>query len=138
MRILITVLACLAASCSNPTANHWLIGEWEFDSDYTKKKQAEKPPDKDLAGGLKSAVAEQLNEKMQGAKLQFTPQEFTMTTKDGNGKAFPYTLASPTDANAAAVKTSDGEVNTFHREGERIWMTSTGNVNEPFYFKRKK
>jgi hypothetical protein len=137
MRTILAFLVCLMASCSQPSGN-WLLGEWEFDADYTTKKQAEKPQESDLIGATKAMVKEQLNEKMTGARLKVTEQEFVMTTKDGNGRSFTYTVEPGSDANAKVLKMSDGEVNTFHREDDRIWMNSTGNVNEPFYFKRKK
>jgi hypothetical protein len=99
MHKLLPLFLCLFVSCSK-SAQSWIVGEWVFDSEYTATKQAEKPPPHDLVGATKSMVKDQLNENMQGAKLAFTRTDFTMTTKDGNGRTFPYTVMPGTNDQA--------------------------------------
>lgn len=117
-------------------APDWLLGQWVFDEEYTKKKQAEPKKEPNLADVAGALVTSQLMTKLQGSKLMFNKQEFTMTTKDGNGKSMRYTVLKAPDENTALLKEDNGDVTGFHRDGEHIWMTSTGSVNEPFYFKR--
>jgi hypothetical protein len=133
---LLLLLACLLSACSKQS-DGWHIGQWEFDPEFTLQKQAEKPREADLVGATKSMVTNQLNTQMEGAKVTFTAHQLTMTTKDGNGKSYTYMKVANDDPNAVSLKTLDGEVHTIHREGDRFWMNSTGNVNEPFYFKRR-
>jgi hypothetical protein len=116
----------------------WLLGAWVFDAEHTQKKHAEGKKDPGVSEALGSAVASQLVEKMKGAKLIVTEKELTMTRADGNGKSESYTLVPGTDPNMVQLKQANGEVVAFHREADRIWMNSTGSVNEPFYFKREK
>lgn len=59
-----------------------------------------------------------------------------MTSKDGNGKTFPFQVLEASDGESVTLKQNDGEVTTYHREGDRFWTASTGNVKIPFYFKR--
>ena len=119
----------------------WLHGKWVFDLDQTKQKLAEAEKTKaqrglaDLAHAL---VVPQLIGALEGSQIAISDKEFRMTTRDGNGKAFDYEVIETPDADTVTVKMSDGEVNTFHREGERFWMTSTGNVNIRVYFARAK
>jgi len=116
--------------------SEWLLGTWTFDAEYTAQKQAQPKKEVGLADIPAGAVVSQLNEKLKGARLVVTDKEFTMTRADGNGKSESYTLLPNSDPNVAQLKQSDGEVLAFHREGDRIWMASTGSVAEPFYFKR--
>ena len=124
------------ASGASVAPAEWLLGDWVFDEEYTQKKQSEAKKEPSLADAAGSLVTSQLIAKLQGARLSITKQEFTMTTKDGNGKSMRYTALKAPDANTALLKEDNGDVTGFHRDGERIWMTSTGSVNEPFYFKR--
>jgi len=125
---------------AQPTAapTPWLLGAWAFDAEYTQKKHAEAKKEPNVTEALGSAVASQLLDKMKGAKLVVTEKELTMTRGDGNGKSESYTVIPGTDPNMVQLKQANGEVLAFHREGDRIWMNSTGSVNEPFYFKREK
>ncbi len=123
----------------------WLHGKWAFDIQQTKQKLTEaghKKSGGDLADLSKAfgdaIVAPQLVSALEGSQITITDKEFMMTTKDGNGKSFTYDVIEVPDADTVTVKMSDGEVNTFHREGERFWMTSTGNVNIRAYFLRSK
>ncbi|MHA3772385.1 hypothetical protein ACXR0O_12700 [Verrucomicrobiota bacterium sgz303538] len=121
---------------TSAVAPEWLLGQWIFDEEYTKKKQAEPKKEPNLADVAGALVTSQLMTQLQGSKLMFNKQEFTMTTKDGNGKSMRYTVLKAPDENTALLKEDNGDVTGFHRDGDHIWMTSTGSVNEPFYFKR--
>jgi len=109
----------------------WLYGEWEFDEEATTKSAKEKKVD-----GLSGLVYAQLFEQLVGTKLSFTEKQLTMTTKNGNGKVFAIREARSAGADAAVVTQGDGEVTTYHRDGNRLWFTSTGSAQAPFYFKR--
>lgn len=39
-----------------------------------------------------------------------------MTTKDGNGKAFPYEVLEAAAGKSVTLKQTDGEVTTYHKE----------------------
>ncbi len=117
-------------------APEWLSGNWTFDEEFTLKKHAEAKKEPTLTEAVGSMVTGQLVEKLKGATLRIVNNELTMTTRDGNGKSERFTVLEPPDKNTALLKDTKGEVTGFHREGDRIRMTSTGSVNEPFYFKR--
>jgi hypothetical protein len=116
----------------------WLRGKWVFDEEHTQKKYTESEKADGLDAIKDALVFPQLFEKLKGAHLSITDKEVIMTTRDGNGKAFAYQLSEVPDANSVTLKQTDGEVTTYHKEGERFWIASTGNVNIPFYFKRAK
>jgi glycosidase len=124
-----------AAEATAATAAPWLLGSWVFDEEYTRTKRAANRPN-DGAPEAAAAVAAQLLEKLKGAKVIVTDSEINMTRADGTGKVDAYTVMPSTDTNIAQLKQANGEVVVFHREGDRIWMASTGSANEPFYFKK--
>ena len=72
------------------------------------------------------------------SQMNITDKDLVITLKDGNGKAFKYEVLYSPDADTLTLKRSDGEVTTFHRAGERFWITSTGTVNIRAYFLRAK
>jgi hypothetical protein len=123
-----------AATAHNPK---WLHGKWVFDLEHTNQKLADANQKKEQGGLIDLAqalVVPQLISALEGSQVTVSEKEFRMTTKDGNGKVFSYEVIEVPDADTVTVKMSDGQVSTFHREGERFWMTSTGNVNIPAYF----
>jgi len=128
-----------AAEATAAKAAPWLLGIWVFDEEYTRTKQKAARPDEGIPEAASATtVAAQLLEKLKGAKVTVTDSEINMTRADGTGKVDAYTVMPSADANIAQLKQENGEVVVFHREGDRIWMTSTGSVNEPFYFKKAK
>jgi len=150
-KILLLCLACSLATpgysqqTSTPTTpqvegtsakKNWLIGRWQFDQEYTQSKQGTAKGEVGVADAANAVVASQLLEKMKGATLVVTDNEITMTRGDGNGKSDRYVLIPTADSNVVQLKQEKGEVMSFHREGDRIWVNSTGSVNEPFYFKK--
>lgn len=120
------------------SSKNWLIGRWEFDHEFTQSKQGQNKGDVGIGDAAASVVASQLLEKMKGATLVVTENEITMARSDGTGKLDRYTLVPGTDPNVLQLKQESGEVLAFHRDGDRVWTTSTGTVNEPFFFKRAK
>ena len=131
-------------SASKPTSDgqkatagiSWLKGKWVFDQDFTEKKyaQGKQPEGLDAIGN--GLIYPQLVEKLKGSRISFNDGELIMTTADGNGKSIEFKVIEAPDPSSVTLKHSDGEVTTYHKEGERFWMASTGNVNIPFYFKR--
>jgi hypothetical protein len=125
-----------AAESTATSSAPWLIGKWVFDEEYTRAKHAKGQTDDGVPQAATAAVAAQMMEKLKGAKVTVTESEINMTRADGTGKVDAYTVMPSADANIAQLKQQSGEVVVFHREGDRIWMASTGSVNEPFYFKK--
>jgi hypothetical protein len=118
-------------------AAEWLRGKWTFDAEYTQKKYNEAKKPEGTAALGEALVYPQLVEQLKGSNLKVTEKQVIMTTKDGNGKAFPYEVLEAAAGKSVTLKQTDGEVTTYHKEGEdRFWMASTGSVNVPFYFKR--
>jgi len=145
--LFLALLLCLSVAACNSPKGKWLHGTWTFDAEYTKQKLAESKSEangksKDLIDGLKDIASEfvtpQLVGALEGSQLRVTDKEIVTTTKDGNGKVHGYEVVDAPDANTLVVKQSDGEVNTYHREGDRFWLTSTGTVNIRAYFRRAK
>jgi hypothetical protein len=114
----------------------WLRGKWVFDEEQTQKKYAAAKPAEGLDAVRHGLVYPQLVEQLKGARVTVTDSEVVMTTRDGNGKAFPFQLLEAANGESVTLKQSDGEVTTYHKDGDRLWTASTGNVNIPFYFKR--
>ena len=126
-----------AAEATAPKAAPWLMGTWVFDEEYTRTKQKAAQPNEGVPEAAAAAtVAAQMMEKLKGAKVTITDSEIKMTRTDGTGKLDGYTVMPSVDANIAQLKQANGEVVVFHREGDRIWMASTGSVSEPLYFKK--
>jgi len=114
----------------------WLKGKWVFDQEFTEKKYGERKPAEGLTALTNGLIYPQLVSKLKGAQVTFKENEMVMTTADGNGKAYAITVIDAASPDAVTLKDKDGEVTTYHKDGERFWMASTGNVNIPFYFKR--
>lgn len=124
----------------------WLHGKWVFDADYTKLKleeaQQQSSAKKDgVIEGLKGIATGLLTAPLlgalEGAQLTVTDTELIMTGKDGNGKAFKYEVLEAPNAETLSLKQSDGEVKTYHREGDRFWTTA-GATSVRAYFRRVK
>jgi hypothetical protein len=127
--------AATASATKNPELG-WLKGKWVFDQEFTEKKYSESKPAEGLTALANGLVYPQLVSKLKGSNVSFQEGEMIMTTADGNGKAYAITVIDPPDSDSVTIKDKDGEVTTYHKEGERFWMASTGNVNIPFYFKQ--
>jgi hypothetical protein len=132
-------------SASKPTSDgqkatagiSWLKGKMGLRPGFlTEKKyvQGKQPEGLDAIGN--GLIYPQLVEKLKGSRISFNDVKLIMTTADGNGKSIEFKVIEAPDASSVTLKHSDGEVTTYHKEGERFWMASTGNVNIPLYFKR--
>jgi hypothetical protein len=137
----------LATSLSLGGCSHkakWLNGKWIFDADLTTRKWTEENHDagqpEGILHGLKSLakgfVAPKLASGFEGTQIKVTDQEFILTGGDGNGKASSYEVVEAPNADTITLKLSDGQISTFHHEGDHMWTTSTTRMNLPAYFKR--
>ncbi len=77
----------------------------------------------------------QLIEKADGSTLTITSKEMIVTTKDGNGQANDYEVLERPDDHTWRVKGTDGKIETYTREGDRLAFMSTGDVHFKVYFK---
>jgi hypothetical protein len=135
---LYTVCFCLllAVCLSGCSRDSWLHGKWIFDREFTEAKMTKEPPPakKDsiisaLTSSLKGLVTSQLTSHLDGTKLTITSKEIIVTDANGSGKAYTYEVIDRPSDGAVQVKTSDGAVETYHREGDHIGMGE-------LYFKR--
>ena len=58
-----------------------------------------------------------------------------MTTKDGDGQANDYKVLEWPDDHTWRAKGTDGKIETYTREGERLSLLSNGDVHIKAYFK---
>lgn len=121
-----------------PASAKWLLGEWVFDEEYTQKKQAGSKKGGDLSDLAGALVNPQLIAQLKGAKLKITEEEVIFTTQSGNGTAEKYTVLDVPDEKTVSLKEGEGEVTAYHREGDYVWINSTGTAPTPFYFRRVK
>jgi hypothetical protein len=138
-----TILLLLVLALSGCSRDSRLLGKWTFDREYTEaqlqKQPDEKPKEGMLEGmkqGLVAMLIPTLIEKLDGATLTITGKEMIITTKEGTGKAETYEVIERPDANTWRVKTADGKVETYTREGERLTSPTSGDVHFKAYFKR--
>ncbi len=140
--LLLAAAALALGGCAPKTK--WLTGQWVFDADYTQQKIAatEKPAEKEtgIVGGLnkilKGIVAPQVGTGLEGSRMIVTQKELVLTSKEGTGKAKPFEVLDSPDAETITLKFSDGEVASFHREGDRFW--TEGWLKTRAYFTRVK
>jgi hypothetical protein len=118
------------------SAKNWLIGRWEFDLEYTQSKLGENQRKADVADAGPTSVTSQLLDKMKGATLVVTDSEISMTRGDGAGKSNRYVVVTTPDPNVLQLRQENGEVMSFHREGDRISSKSSGSADQPFFFKK--
>jgi len=112
----------------------WLRGKWAFDEEFTAEKNRDSK-DNEGVGGV---VVAQLMGSLKGSRINITDREVIFMLAGGNGKAERYEVLEVPDAATVTLKGEDGKLTTYHKEGERFWINSTGNVRVPFYFKREK
>ncbi|RYD79486.1 MAG: hypothetical protein EOP84_12985 [Verrucomicrobiaceae bacterium] len=121
-----------------PAAAKWLLGEWVFDAEYTQKKQAGAKKEGDLSDLAGALVNPQLVAQLKGAKLKITESEVIFTTASGNGSTEKYSFMESPDQNTVSLKEGEGKITAYHREGDYVWINSTGTAPTPFYFRRVK
>ena len=142
--ILPILLLTLLAGCGRDARLH---GNWIFDREYTEaqltKEADEKPPAnsipgafKNMVAGLKDSVASMLVDQLDGVTMKITSKDMIMVTKDGSGQDLAYEVIDRPTADSWLIKTSDGKVETYYREGERLATPSAGDAHFKVYFKR--
>ena len=120
-----------------------LQGKWVFDRQYTESQLPEAPEKPQgspseldaLKAPLVAMLIPQLIEKLDGCTLTVTSKEMVMTTRDGNGQANDYEVLERPDDHTWRVKGTDGKIETYTREGDRLSLMSTGDVHVKAYFK---
>lgn len=144
-RFFLFLLASLLLTACTHRAK-WLHGSWIFDGERTAQvleQQSGRVGEdrgiieslKDLATGL---MAPPLIAKYQGTRIEFTDKEMIVTDSSGNGHAQTYEVLESPDANTLRLKHADGEIVTYHREGEHMWRVVTGTSGVRVYFRRLK
>ena len=134
-------VAVLLGGCSK-TRN--LEGKWVFDRAYTEEHFPKDPanPSESPTGmdGLKPALATLLVPMMvaqlDGATLTVDSKKMIFVTKDGNGQVNDYEVLEQPDDHTWRVKGTDGKLETYVRDGDRLGMVTTGDVQAKMYFKR--
>ena len=135
----------LVATFSGCSKTRDLQGKWVFDRPYTEEhipKEPEKPSASPagMADAFKPALAAMLVpmliSQLDGAALTINSKEMIFTTKDGNGKANDYEVLAQPDAHTWQVKGTDGKIETYTREGDRLALAATGDLHMKMYFRR--
>lgn len=112
----------------------WLLGSWVFDEQFTLQKIGDSA--KDVSATDSPGLSSQLVEKMRGATVTVTRTDLTMARGDGNIRSEKYTVEPSSNEGVISLKQSNGEVITFHRDGDRIWTSSNGSSGDLFFFKK--
>ena len=112
-----------------------------FDRPYTEAQLPKRPePAKEGLAGMQQQLAASLIptliEKLDGATLTFTRKEWIVTTRGGSGEAQTYEIIDQPTADSWRIKTSDGKVQTYYLEGERLASESSGDIHVRAYFTR--
>ena len=116
----------LFGGCHKPTGVNWLLGAWVADVEHTRK-QTLAAPETGPNAVLEAKLREQLLSALPNVQMTFSAHEL-IATKDGNGQAQHYEVISAPDAQTCVLKFADGKVETYHREGARLWMATTGSM----------
>ena len=131
----VTLILVICTGCSE---NRGLHGEWKFDGKFTKSKLPEEATS-DSSGlhstmdGLKTNLSVLLIEKFEGSGLRFTSDEIISISADGSSEAESYEVIDrPTD-DSWRIKTSDGRIETWYREGERLAVNTRGFVFRAYF-----
>ncbi len=141
--LLVVFLAIGVAGCGSRA--RWLAGQWRFDEQATRRiLQAEQTAaGKDSTfssfGGAakqiaKGIISPEIIAELQGSEITVTDKDLILTSRDGTGEAFPYEVLSVPDPNTLTLKLGNGDVDTFHHEGSRLWRQSSGRIKIPVYY----
>jgi len=137
------VVVCFLAGCGRDSRLH---GKWTFDREYTEAqlqtKQAEGKTKTESLEGMKqqlvSMLVPQLIAKLDGSTLTIKPKEMILVTKDGTGTSEPYEIIERPAKDTWRTKKSNGDVETYTREGERLYSPASGDLHFNAYFKAAK
>lgn len=138
-RVFFLMFIALISGCGGESG---LSGKWIFDKSQTEAqlKQNPEPEREPSLEGIKEELAASLIPiligKLDGATLNFTPKELMITSKDGSGRAMPYEIIEQPTPDSWRIKTSDGTVTTYYREGAWLASDVSGDVRLRVYFKR--
>lgn len=135
--LLVFLLTCFTG-CGRKDA--WLRGKWTLDREFTEAQLAKQPAPKSgensLMGDATAMLAPMLIGQMDGATFTFTGKTITFVTKDGSGQSFGYEVLEMPTSDSWMIKTSDGKVETYYREGDRLAIEASGSAHFKVYLKR--
>lgn len=143
LRVLVFLsgIGLLLSGCSE---SNWLVGKWELDKDKSMKTFAGNPEadqsdfGKKVGGFFKSVgkgLTGALLDQFAYSRIEFTQSEVRMMNK-GKGEAIAYEIIERPDSGTLVIKLSDGEISTWHREGDYIKQAAYGEDSAWLYFKR--
>jgi hypothetical protein len=136
--------ALLILSVTGCNRDGALRGKWVFDRTYTEAQMPREADSKaatkkdgleDMKAGLVKMLTPMLLDKLDGSSLTITRKEMQMTTRDGSGKVEAYEVIERPEANVWRVKTPDGKIETYRREGDYLGLSASGDVHFMAYFK---
>ncbi len=141
-------LSIILSGCSG---SNWLVGKWQLDKDKTMKtftgqtESAQSGDDEkndftDKVGGFFKSVGKGLTgallDEFAYSSIEFTRSEVRMMNK-GKGEAVVYEIIERPASGVLVIKLADGEIVTWHREGEYIKQAAYGKDSAWLYFKRE-
>lgn len=116
-----------------PKTADWILGTWTFDEHYTLQKVGTAA--RDVATDDAPALTSTLVEKMRGATIAVTRDQLTMN-REGSSKTDKYTIEPGASDEEVSLKQANGDVITFHRDGDRLWTSANTTGGELFFFKK--
>jgi len=138
-RVFFLMFIALISGCGGESG---LSGKWVFDKSQTEAQLIQTPePEREpsllgIQEELTASLIPIIIGKMGGATLNFTSKELMITGKDGSGQAMPYEIIEQPTPDSWRIKTSDGTVTTYHREGPWLASDVSGDVRLRVYFAR--
>lgn len=133
------LFACCLAGCAQDSRLH---GKWKFDREYTESQLPHEQTASSKGNALQNMKEElaatlipSLIEQLEGSRMIVTRKEMIFTTRDGTGKARTYDVIERPTADSWLIKTADGDVETYSREGERLVSPASGDVHFKVYYK---
>lgn len=140
-------LSIILSGCSG---SNWLVGKWELDKDKTMKtfagqsesakaEEGDKSDFTSKVGGFFKSVGKGLTgallDEFAYSSIEFTRSEVRMMNK-GKGEAVAYEIIERPASGVLVIKLANGEIVTWHREGEYIKQPAYGEDSAWLYFKR--
>jgi len=133
------LLLCFFCSCGGEPR---LLGKWVFDRPYTEAQlpkqlgSQKQSTFEEMQQQLAASLIPVLIGKLDGMTVTFTSKEMIVTTKEGSGQALTYEILERPTADSWRIKKSDGKVETYYREGERLASDASGDIRMRVYLKR--
>lgn len=137
---LVALLLTLTTACNRDGR---LQGKWTFDFKYTVDQvdkpssptPSGKPAPANLTNSLTKVQALLLVGQLGGTTLEITPQEMRLIKKDGTGDSTPYQIIDRPTPDSWRIKNSDGSIETYTREGDRLWEVVPNGSGVKLYYK---